>query len=47
MKKTKKKQKNKDVQKKRSSHKVREVSPEAGRWKRFVKEIGFEPGVKE
>jgi len=44
------KAKNQDVQKKRSSQKVREVSPEAGREPRvgkFVKEVGFEAGVKE
>jgi len=42
--------KTRNAQKKRSSHKVRGVSPEAGRnlwWERFVKEVGFEPGVKE
>jgi len=38
--------KNRGAQKKRSSYKVRGVSPEAGGpslwWERFVKEIGFE-----
>jgi len=46
-----KKAKNQDTREKRSSHKVRGVSPEAGKesmwWERFVKEEGFEPGVKE
>jgi len=45
------KTKTRDAQKKRSSHRVRGVSPEAGRggslwWERFVKEVGLEPGVK-
>jgi len=44
------KNKNRDAQKKRSSHKVREVSPmrpqESLWWERFVKEVGFEPRVK-
>ena len=48
MKKTKK---NPDAQKKRSRHKVREVSPEVGRktmvGKIFVEEVAFESGVKE
>jgi len=45
--------KNRDAQKKQSSHKVSRVSPEVGpsegslRWERFVKEVGFEPEVKE
>ena len=43
------KTKNRDAQKKRSGHKVRGVSHAAGKiwWERFVKEVGFEPGVKE
>ena len=36
----------KDAEKKRSSHKVRGVSPEAGR-ESIVKEVGLEPAVKE
>jgi len=51
MKKSKKKTKNRDAQKKQSSHKVRGVSPESGRksmvGNNFVEEVGFEPGVKE
>jgi len=42
--------KNRDAQKKRSSHEVRVVSPEAGResmWEKFVNVVGFERGVKE
>jgi len=45
--------KNLDAQKKQSSYKVSGVSPEVGpsegslRWERFVKEVGFEPEVKE
>jgi len=42
MKKT--KTKNRDAQKKRSSHKAMES---VLRWERFVKEVGLEPGVKE
>ena len=44
---------NRDAQKKQSSQKVSEVSPEVGpsegslRWERFVKEVGFELEVKE
>jgi len=44
------KPKNGDAEKKRSSREVREVSPEAGRESmvgNIVKEVGFEPGVKE
>jgi len=44
------KTKNRDAQKKQSSRKVRGVSPEAGREsmvERFVKEVGFESGLKE
>jgi len=43
------KTKNRDAQKKRSGHKVRGVSHAAGKiwWERFVKEVGFEPEVKE
>jgi len=44
------KNKNRDAQKKRISLRVREVSPmrpqESLWWERFVKEVGFEPGVK-
>jgi len=40
------KRNNRDAQKKRSSHKVRGVSPEAGKqsvlWERSVKEVGLE-----
>jgi len=45
--------KDRDAQKKQSSHKVSGVSPEVGplegslRWERLVKEVGFEPEVKE
>jgi len=42
--------KNRDAQKKLSTHKVRGVSPEAGRslwWERFVKEVGFERSERE
>jgi len=49
MKKT-KKNKNQDAEKQRSSHKVRGVSPEAGRKSmvgKICEEIGFERGVKE
>jgi len=45
-----KKSKNQDAEKQRSSHKVRGVSPEAGRKSMVGKireEIGFVPGVKE
>jgi len=48
MKKT--KTKNRDAQKKRSSHKAVEsvLRPEGSLWwERFVKEVGLEPGVKE
>jgi len=44
------KQKKQDAQKKRSGNEVRGVSPEAGRESvmgKFVKELSFEPGVKE
>ena len=44
-----KKTKNRDAQKKRSSHKVHGVSPEAGRESMVGKicERGIEPGLKE
>jgi len=48
MKKT--KNKNRDAQKKRTSHKAVEsvLSPEESLWwERFVKKVGLEPGVKE
>jgi len=48
MKKT--KNKNRDAQKKRTSHKdVESVLRPEGRlwWERFVKKVGLEPGVKE
>jgi len=42
--------KNRDAQKKRTSHKAVEsvLRPEGSLWwKRFVKKVGLEPGVKE
>jgi len=44
------KNKNRDAQKKRSSHKAVEfvLRPEWSLWwERFVEEVGLEPGVKE
>jgi len=44
------KNKNRDAQKKRTSHKaVESVLRPEGRlwWQRFVKKVGLEPGVKE
>ena len=44
------KNKNRDAQKKRFSHKVHGVSPEAGRESmvgKICEKVGLEPGVKE
>ena len=44
------KNKNRDAQKKRTSHKAVEsvLRPEGSLWwERFVKKVGLEPGVKE